>query len=312
VREMILNHASLSVPDRHTAIVWLKGVAVGMAQLVRSKCAKKSLRMSIPVQEIHCLPNYSLYNAMVEMRQAGGLEESRFLLSLATKVPLLGELGPDIVGRFLVCEAQELPPGEGEPLVLCAHTDSVAIGFPSHPDWDRDQITINFDELLPDESFENASETIDNLTRAVHADPICERHRARFHRGSNPLILWRNREVAFPNLILGPDVEHHLAELPSTLFQTVVGRLVDLDRSAALWRDRGGAAPPWTCKVTPESNSVRQKKRLREARRFSSHLGTRELFEWHARFGNRGRIHLRFDPHSKEVEIGYIGSHLPL
>ena len=42
-----------------------------------------------------------------------------------------------------------------------------------------------------------------------------------------------------------------------------------------------------------------------------SSLGTRETFEWHARFGD-GRIHLRFDPQSREVEIGYIGPHLPL
>ena len=51
---------------------------------------------------------------------------------------------------------------------------------------------------------------------------------------------------------------------------------------------------------------------FREARMFQSHRGTREIFEWHARFGDGGRIHLRFDPPSKEVEIGYIGPHLPL
>jgi hypothetical protein len=44
---------------------------------------------------------------------------------------------------------------------------------------------------------------------------------------------------------------------------------------------------------------------------FSSQ-GTQKLFEWHARFGSSGRIHLRFDPSSYEVEIGYIGPHLPL
>ena len=51
---------------------------------------------------------------------------------------------------------------------------------------------------------------------------------------------------------------------------------------------------------------------LREARRFRSVKGTRVIFEWHARFGSGGRIHLRFDAGVREVEVGYVGDHLPL
>ena len=58
--------------------------------------------------------------------------------------------------------------------------------------------------------------------------------------------------------------------------------------------------------------SSKRSKDVVAERRFRSHLGVRELFEWHARFGNSGRIHLRWDPKSREVEIGYIGNHLPL
>ena len=50
---------------------------------------------------------------------------------------------------------------------------------------------------------------------------------------------------------------------------------------------------------------------LHEARRFRSGGGTRVLFEWHARFGSAARIHLRFDARTREIEIGYIGVHLP-
>ena len=34
--------------------------------------------------------------------------------------------------------AKELPPEDGEPLVLCAITDWIAVGFPSDPVWDSD------------------------------------------------------------------------------------------------------------------------------------------------------------------------------
>ena len=94
------------------------------------------------------------------------------------------------------------------------------------------------------------------------------------------------------------------------MLSTVVNRLMDLDRAAGAWRD--GAAPSWTCKVTPESDRVMSQPRLREARRFRSAKGTRVIFAWHARFGSGGRIHLRFDARVREIEIGYVGSHLPL
>ena len=63
--------------------------------------------------------------------------------------------------------------------------------------------------------------------------------------------------------------------------------------------------------MSPESVESMKNRKFREARRFRTSHGTHELFEWHARFGDHGRIHLRFDPESHEVEIGYIGWHLP-
>ena len=47
------------------------------------------------------------------------------------------------------------------------------------------------------------------------------------------------------------------------------------------------------------------------ARRFKSVNGEPMLFAWHARFGRGARIHLRFDARTRQIEIGYIGVHLP-
>ena len=188
---------------------------------------------------------------------------------------------------------------------LCAITDGIAVGFPSNG-WDRDQLTVRFNELSDDDIILEASETIDNLTRIAHARSICERHRDVLRQCKNFAELWENRTIAFPHLVFGPDVEVNAADL-----QTVINKLTSLDDTAAKWRDIGGAVPPWMSKVTPESGSVMNNEKLREARRFRSHHGTRELFEWHARFGSGGRIHLRFDPRTFEVEIGYIGKKLP-
>ena len=309
MREMVLNHASLGSPDQHTAVGWLKEVTVGMTMLVRDKIAKPTLRMRQSHAEILCLSNWSLWDALLELRKGGARDEHSFLMRLTSKVPLLCDIDHEVADRFRACEATKLPPEDGEPLVLCAITDGIAVGFPSAPVWDCDQLTIHFDELLPDESIGEASEIIDNLTRSAHVQPICERHRAGLcDQFTTAAALWNGKERAFPNLIFGPDVEGHLSSLND--LQVVVKRLASLNESASEWR--GGPMPPWKTKVTPESQSVMDDPRLREARRFRSHRGTRELFEWHARFGSSGRIHLRFDPRSLEVEIGYIGPHLPL
>ena len=80
-------------------------------------------------------------------------------------------------------------------------------GFPSAPGWDHDCLAVSFNELLPDDSIEETSETIDNLPRSVHALSICEHRHAILLRCQSPSALWERREEAFLNLIFGPDVK---------------------------------------------------------------------------------------------------------
>lgn len=310
---MVLNHTSLAVPNRHAAIGWLQGIAAGMSILIGDGVVDNHLRMRQSLYEIECLPGWTLFDACLSLQKKRARDEYVFFMSLSSKVPLLSDLEQEIVNRFCACEAKTLPSEDGEPLVLCAITDSIAVGFPSDPIWDLDQLTVTFEELLPDGSIGEASEVIDNLTHDGHAGPICERHRAGI-RGSLRSFdeLWKIRGEVYPNLLFGLDVEQQLRVVNAGVLQIVVKRLATLDDSAREWRDNKGKAPQWRSKVTPESNAVMTNGRLREARRFRSHLGTQELFEWHARFGSSGRIHLRFDRSSYEVEIGYIGEHLPL
>ena len=312
MREMVLNHASVSVPCSNSAEIstWLRDLAAGMRQLLESEVVEKSLRNARNLYDTQCLPGYSLFNAYLELRSRGYREEFRFFMGLTDRQPLLIEIDPHIGDRFLACEEQTLPVPDGEPLVLCAIADWIVIGFPSAPIWDRDRITVCFNELLPDEKVKEASEEIDQLTRSAHAGPICDRHRERLLVGSDPVTLWENRQAVFPYLAFGPDVESNLKG-QAHLFSTIVGKLVALDRSAREWRDED-PAPPWKTNVTPESTLKMKNRSFQETRKFRSHRGTREIFEWHARFGDGGRIHLRFDPATKEVEVGYIGPHLPL
>lgn len=312
MREMALNHAAVWAPksNREEISEWLRDVAKGMSQLVENKVVEKVLRTSQQLHETLCLRDFSLFDAIIELGRSGYPEERGFLLGLSSKTPLLHEIEKDIEDRFYAYEGHE----NESSLVLCAITDGVAIGFPSTPPWDRNQVTVSFKELLPDETIEEASEKIDHLARSRHADPICERHRARhLHKildNNKPDYLWDNRQEIFPNLIFGQDIRKHL-RISSNQIGVIVNALADLEHSARDWKDRGGPAPLWERKVRNESTQVRNHPELRRKRRFPSHDGTPQDFFWHAGFGD-SRIHLRLDPECREVEIGYIGKHLPL
>lgn len=314
MRELVLNHASLKSAGEHESLAWLEDLAKGVTALVGAGVARKALRMRRWPQAMDWLDGRSLHDAYLLLLKRGGRarESAAYLLGLSAKAPLLSGVASEVRDRFLRCEEKTLPGVDGEPLVLCALTDAIAVGFPSEPVWDRDRLCIVFLELLRDGTFEDVQEDIDNLTRSAHASPILDRHRDRLRRQClDAADLWTRRQQIFPHLTFGPDVESHLAKLNPGLLSTLVKRLADLDDSAAAWPDAGGAEPPWTCHVSDESESVKTNPKFRDARRFSSVTGEPVLFYWHARFGKAERIHLRFDAPKDGIEIGYVGSHLP-
>lgn len=319
MRELVLNDASIAAADQHTAMDWLADIAKGMSSLFLKQVVQNTLRTSRPLQEIHYRDNSSLWEAIIALRQQGLVEEHRFLMRSSVKSPLENELKEDVKDRFLSCEGKTFPSPAGNSLVLCAISDGIAVSFPSDLIWDSSLIRVDFYELKDDGSGEVSEEEtfeeIDNLARSDHAPPIYERHRQSF-RGqiTSYAKLWNNREQAFPNLLFGPDVEDHLKKLNTSNLGSIVRKLANLNAVAAEWPNVGGSAPPWKAraKVVNESESLQNNSKLREGRRFKSHDGKRRLFLWHARFSDSGRIHLRFDPSSHEIEIGYIGKHLPL
>ena len=172
-------------------------------------------------------------------------------------------------------------------------------------------MSVSFSELLPGGVIEEKCMLIDNLTRAAHVGPIMERQRAELGTVSDPAELWRNRQAAFPNLIFGPGVEANFRHLGGHL-STVADKLRGLDNAVREWRSSGGPTPRCPMEVTCESEQVRSDPSLLAARRFKSSSGGRRTFEWHARYGRGRRIHFRFDAKHKELEVGYIGTHLPL
>ena len=313
MRELVLNHASLKPAGWHEIVELLPDLADCIAELVKAGIVRSAVRMFQLPYEIIVQGDRSLLDAYRECRRRGWREQSLFLQELSSKVPLHADLSPNVVDRLLVCETRHLASEDGGPLLVCVMTDSIALSFPTKPCWDRDRLLVKFKELLPDDTWNYASEEVDNLARSAHADSIIKRNRQRVKRQcSDTSTLWRRRAEMFPHLLFGPDVQNQLSRINVGWLPTLLNRLAELDETASDWRESREPTPSWKCKVTPESTSVMNHPRLSGARIFRSVCGQRRQFKWHARFGSSGRIHLRFNARMQQIEVGYIGKHLPL
>ena len=228
MRQMVLNHVSIGAYSHHFTPEWTRDLAVGMKTLIQNNVS--SMRRGLAMNEKGCNEYYSILH-QVKMRgwKPEIRDEIEFLLSLSSKVPLLKEADDDLKDRVSRCEEKKLSPDDGEPLLFCALTNGIAAGLPSEDVWDTDRVIVRFDELLPDGSIEEAAETIDNLTRLVHASRILQRHIETLQRAKSYEVLWSAREVAFPRLRFLPEVKGQLRNLNSVAFTKVVTALVRLN-----------------------------------------------------------------------------------
>lgn len=313
MREMVFNHSSVRISEqrRDSLSACLKDIVQGMSQLAHAKVVEMSLRMSQEPYLIECFENHTLGHAFETLRKLGYRDEYVFLSRLATRSPLVSGIEQDVKDRFYSTGSIRVSGTDEEPPILCAITDWILVSIPSRPSWDCDRLVVQFFEPLLDGSLEECSEHVDQLSRSRHAKDILDRHVKRVRSGCNdPVTLWARRQDLFPSLSFGPSVERDLISCANQL-PTIIGKLIDLDEASREWFAQGGPAPRWRTRVTPESRARMANPKFVETRTFKNSLGSSSVFEWHARFGNSGRIHLRFEPTSRMVEIGYIGSHLP-
>ena len=102
--------------------------------------------------------------------------------------------------------------GRRRTLLLCAIQDWIAISRPSAPDWELDTLNVTFRELLSDDEWRGAQQTIENLACASHAAQISDRYRARILSDLTPGQQWEQRETVFPHLLFGLDVDDKVKE----------------------------------------------------------------------------------------------------
>lgn len=315
MRELIFNQASTvnlawSEPEAHASLVEL---AEGMAALVRFGHVDTSIRMACQLHELIVFEQQSLWEMLLALRKERIHRDAiSFWFRLVQKMPLLAELPASVVDRFRGCE----PLGEfgalSEGLILCAQNAGVAVSLPTDAKWKSSELEVHYMELMPGGDLCQVSESIDNLGSSVHAREIDARFRERNFANLTPAAFIDQKGNVFPHLEFGLDVDAQLRVIGGSQFWTIMNRLAELDEAAKLWKQSKGPAPKWKSLVSPESKSTMDDQTCVAARTFRNKSGVRQVFEWHARYGGSGRIHLCFDSTNQMIEIGYIGAHLPL
>lgn len=313
MREMVLNHVSALQNEQELEQLTdrLLQIAGAIAYLIESGEAKSVLRTAKPVPSIQCTSELTLYDVYLALQQLGYRDEYLFLMKLVMKTDFTRDVDSEVRDRFRGCESISLPDDDGRPLVFCAISDAILISVPTNSFWEKPKFAIRFVELFQNGDIEEVVEYIDNVSSLALAKTIVEKNRIHQIENSNPAELWARRTTLFKKLLFGPDVEQNLID-SSGLLSVIVRKLELMDSSMNIWSESASEFPQWQTLVTNESSRVYDDPRLRNARRFRTQYGGTRLFMWHARYGSNGRIHFFMDLVKKEVEIGYIGPHLPL
>lgn len=314
MRDLVLNHASLTPPTSHDAISWLREIVTCIAYLGKKRVTSgKAIRVGDSaagwLDQILCQDGSRVVDSQL------GREEARRLRRLRER-SLEYEVDAELASRLRGCEATGCPsinlnPNDGKPLLLAAFIRGIAISYPSHQTWRNDRLRVKFEELSDIGVLHETSIDLDNISDRSDAKSISDRHQDQLRIDTTtPDEFWRTKDVAYPHLKFGNDVKDQLSNNHGR-FQVVTRNLATLNAFAREWQTTRGAAPPWGNLVRPESESVRNNPSLANQRVFTSSDGRKESYFLHTNFSKGDRIHLRIDRATFLVEIGYIGRHMP-
>lgn len=312
---MIFNEASTA------ALTWsetearesLVQLASGMSTLVLSGQANKTLRLPKKLQELNILAETSFFDLIrIMMKSDHRRDVVGYWLTMAQRSPLLVGLPEATIERFRGCEPVGQYGALAEGILLCAHSGGVAISLPTADEWKNSSVEVNYLEIRDEGDILELEATVDNLSRPEHVQEILERLKETPFARLTPDNFWVQKNSAFPFLSFGQDVEAQMAALGGAQFFTIMGRLQELNESVEEWKKIKGPAPNWRSSVTPESGTTMRDENYRKLRYFRNGAGTNTMYEWHARYGSGGRIHIVFEPADQTLEVGYIGAHLPI
>jgi hypothetical protein len=310
MREAILNDVCCRVQFQTVdeGAIRVSEVVKGLAALIDGAVVERAIRLPAFATDITLGNEFTLYDVILQILKTPHLKDRGVLFaSLIQLAPIDDGLSDESIEFLLLNTVVGFESSLS--LLLCAFGNHVSLSLDQNGAWERDQLEVSVRHTNARGKTSETISTIDNLSKAAHADPIIVRHRAFLARATDKSTFWARKNECFPCLMFGLDVEAQIARLDTKIFDSVAERLIQLNGAAAIWAKSRRPSPEYSSKVTGESQTTMQKfGRLRDYR---DATGKTTRYELHARVADGHRIYFRPLANSKKIEIGYVGPHLP-
>lgn len=277
-----------------------------MAALARGQ---STTLVSIKDFEIHQMPLAEDYTVLQWSYDDQVDRDLRiFFLKISAKVNFEQDVSDAVKEQFYLSDFHfEQRQAGGLGLAWLLHTTAVSLPFEEY--WQKTHIRVCHTWF--DAETERAEDVeVLNLADMAHVQVISDEmtERAQGTLREQPVALAERKADCFPHLTFGMDVDAQIAELSVEVLRMTIAKLIVLDAAVRNWR-RERIEEPVLPKVNTESEATMQ--RYGNEREFRSASGEKKVFNLHAMMGGGYRVHFRIDKELKNLEIGYIGEHLP-
>lgn len=232
-----------------------------------------------------------------------------FFWSISTKMNFDHAVSNAVKSRFSLSDfhfEQRQAGGLGLAYLL----DTTAVSLPSEEYWLQTHIRVRHTWLENAETEREEDVETLNLSEMTHVPVVFDEltGKAQGVLKDKPVNFAERKADCFPHLTFGLDVDAQIAELSVEILRVAIAKLSVLDGAVRNWR-REKTEEPVLPQVNTESEATMQ--RYGNEREFRSASGEKKVFNLHAMMGSGYRIHLQIDKEHKNLEIGYIGEHLP-
>ena len=232
-----------------------------------------------------------------------------YFLKISTKMRFEQDVSEAIKEQFYLSEFH-FHQQEAGGLGLAWLLNTTAVSLPFEEYWLRTYIPVHRKWLDNTGTEREEDVKVLNLSEMTHVpvvfDELTEKAQAVL-RGK-PVKLAERKADCFPHLTFGMDVDSQIAELSVEILRMTITKLIILDAAVRNWR-RERMEKPVLPMVNTESEATMQQ--YGKEREFRSASGEKTFFRLHAMIGSGYRIHFQIDNQNKDMEIGYIGKHLP-
>jgi len=310
MRDLVFNDACLDVPFATVghAVAATSRCIKGIKNLIADDVVRRAIRLPGNAHDIKLGNQFSLFDVVVAILKQPELKDHGSLfLSLLQLTPIDVGVSDETINQMLACKIQDKPNWWG--LLLCALSNGVAVSIDPNDAWDFNTIELSLQYFDASGSSVTKKETIDHLSKEGHAAPIVQRHKKKLGKALKQDQFWDQKDHLFPSLLFGLDVRDHIKGLGPEPFSAAIDRLFELDASSNRWNKAREAKPKYASKVSGESRKTMQQ--YGEFRIFRNSEGKNSTFELHARIADGHRIHIIEHEVRRQIEVGYIGHHLP-